>query len=188
MAQPQLQVSGGREDPRTDPLAALQSALVRRARQLAGGRTVGVGALRAEDLAQTVVVRLLNTYGADTLRGWSSGRLYGYAYRSLHNLVVDEHRKKRERFFATGEAAREPGEAPAAERGLVAAERQARVRRCLEELEAQPRSFLERSFQLDSAPKAQAEVGWPPGSAANACHRRKKLLALLNRCVHRRET
>lgn len=181
-------MSGGRDDPRTDPLAAVQQALTRRARQLTGGRTVGVGAMRPEDLAQTVIARLLNTYGGDTLRGWPPGRLHGYAYRSLHNLVVDERRKKRERFFTAGEAPREQGEGAVAERDLLAAERRARVRACLDELEPQPRTFLERSFQLDSAPQAQQDVGWPPGTAANACHRRKKLLALLNRCVHRRET
>lgn len=164
-------------------LPDLQAALVRRARAATRGRGAGVGLPDAEDLAQTVIARLLATYGADTLAAWDPEKLYAYGFRALHNLLVDEYKRRREQFFEAGEAPASAVSEDQPERALLSAELRARLTACLGELPEEQRRFLVLSFELDSAPKAQIESGWPPGSAANACHRRAKLTSAINSCM-----
>lgn len=161
---------------------------MRRAGQMAGRVDVRVGRHLPEDLAQTVLTRLLNQYGGDTLRAWESEKLWRFAYRTLHNLAIDEHKRRHERFLAEGDAdVGAPDERRPTDAALVERETSSRLQACLGALQAEHRRFVVRAFELDSAPEAQAELGWPPGTGANACHTRNRIVKLLNACMHGRE-
>ncbi len=169
-------------------LAALRGRLVGRAIQLTGRRFVGAGFPTPDDLAQTVVQKLLQSYDSADVRSWAPARLYGVAYRALHNLVIDEIRRMREVLAPSAQPPPEPAERrPGPEQAALRAERRSIMERCLETLKEAARDFLRRSFELGSAVKAQSEGGWPPGGGSNACHVRRRLIRRVQACVEEQQ-
>jgi RNA polymerase sigma factor (sigma-70 family) len=161
----------------------LRTALVKRAATMVRGCS-GPGFPDPEDFAQVVLTKLFAQYGEETLQSFDPPRCFALAYKVLHNAVVDEIRRKREAYLPDDGTDRDrivelvsDGEDPveAIERGQT----MGTLRACLEEvLDSDERRFLLLSFELDSAPEAQKECGWPPGapSPSSLCHLRRRLL------------
>jgi DNA-directed RNA polymerase specialized sigma24 family protein len=154
-------------------LTELSNALFARARRL--------GSTAPEDLAQEALRRALES--KKVADGDDLGRRK-YAFRILHNLFIDEKRAERRMLHedVEPEPSGETPESSVAERQQL----QARARaadEALAQLDDRDRAFLCRSLVLGSAPAAQRELGYPPGSAANACQRRNRLLGRVQRAL-----
>jgi DNA-directed RNA polymerase specialized sigma24 family protein len=141
----------------------------------------------AEDLAQITLTRLLAAYGEAELMAFDDTKLAAYGYTTLHRVFVNEGYRKGPELAAKDEHLQSALDALGAESGGESAESHPRLEPCLGELAADAQRFIVRTVELESAPLAQQELGWPQGSASNACHRAKKLLAQLRDCLGRQE-
>jgi len=161
--------------------ARLQADLVRRAESI-GCRSRGAGFPTADELAQTTIEKLLETYGRVDLDTWTVAKLYAAAYTTIHRTWLDACRKHRET-LATPEpdgGVEMPDSAdrrPEPEEEAGAAEVVEQLRGFLRELSSDERCLLENWLALGSAPKAQEACGWPPGGRSNACHALKRIVA-----------
>jgi DNA-directed RNA polymerase specialized sigma24 family protein len=166
-------------------LERLRADLCRRAERMLGTRARGaMGHPMPEDLAQMVLTRMVAAYAEAGLAEFDQDKLYAFAHTALHRLVVDEARRRVPE-LGKSETPVETTlrtEAVDTPRG----ENTSALDACLEQLDPQSRLFVKRSVELESAPLAQKELGWPPGGASNACHRGKKLLAQLKACLESR--
>lgn len=170
----------GRTRAETRAVAELQRALAKRA-----GRLGKLTRAQEDDLVQTALERLLARYG-DALWTWDSEKRLAYAYTTLHRLFLDDLKRRRASLTPDGQVdTADP--APSTERLVAKRQLALRVHGCMEQLAPGARRFLLQSFALDSTSEAQRSVGWPGGSAANACHTRKRLLRSIKDCLARRE-
>lgn len=167
-------------------ISQLSQLLERRARVMTSRLPKKAGMPLPEDLSQSVVERLLTAYGTAEIATWSDDKLFGYAYQTLHRLVMDAGIKKREWLQDSqdagdeGPSLREPvDETPSGEELTAARQRTATLHMLLGKLSEEERRFILLTFELGSAPEAQKTLGWPPGTASNACHRGAKLVKQL---------
>lgn len=167
-------------------LVRLRADLCRRAeRMVSVSARARMGQPLPDDLAQMVLLRLLAAYSEPVLAEFDEDKLYAFAYTTLHRIVVDEARRRVPQLAPSETPAEdalvtlpaEPSDAPL---------QQACLQECLNELDADARAFVVLAAELESAPMAQKQLGWPPGGASNACHRGKKLLQVLQTCMRRR--
>lgn len=168
----------------SERLEALRQPLLAQARKILRSRYFGSGAPLAEDLVQRTLMRLARSDVRDDLIEHDEERLRRYAYRVLHNLFIDScTRKKRELLSDEGAPVEPPDDEASPEDALLAKEALAARRRALaealEHLDGDERAFVLACFRHGSAPAAQQEIGWPPGSGANACQRRNRILRRL---------
>lgn len=167
-------------------ILSLTQHLERRARVMTSRLPKKAGMPLPEDLSQSVVERLLTAYGTAEIETWSDEKLFGYAYQTLHRLVMDAGIKKREWLDDSRDTDHDkPGlpeltdSAPSGEDQIAARQKTAALHALLGKLSEEERNFVLLTFELGSAPEAQKALGWPPGSASNACHRGAKLVKQL---------
>lgn len=156
-------------------MADLRAALLRRATRMLGRDP----SIDGEDLVQLTLAKLLHAY--PDLASWDEERRAAFAFVTLHRTFVDVQRTRREEARATFDTETSMADSP--EVSLQRRRASSALERCLATLRDEARRFLLRSFELDSAPSAQAEVGWPHGGAANACHTRRRLVSSVNDCL-----
>ena len=179
-------------DPWEKKLQRLIPVLEGRARAVLSGRHYGAGAPLADDLVQGTLLKLRRAGAKDRFGEAPDERLRRYAFRVLHNLYIDLcHRRPLELLARKAEA--EPPEAapdpdptrtaPSPEAALLLAEAQKTrgrlLTRALDVLSERECDFLAAVLRCGSAPRAQSELGWPPGTASNACQRRTQILKRL---------
>lgn len=176
-----------------EALPKLIPALQARANVMLQGRYHGSGTPLAADLAQATLVKLREAGAAERFADATFERIRAYAFRVLHNHYIDTcHRKHREALAESAEAPVEETSGPhplsdgahtPEEAVIVQEERRRRdqqLRAALSILTEPERTFLSAVMRSGSAPAAQKETGWPPGTASNACQKRNAILLKLS--------